>query len=386
MDTPNFDYNLRLKTFLDNNAEHADLFFFPLSADLQYLTGIRREMPNFGAVLHPGMWIEGLWIAPNQPPVLALPRMTAEFGGLGGPEGIATHILGDHDDPTTLLENILEPFQLGDTPRIAIGDSTRGETVVGLNLKYPTARYLSATALLSPQRRIKSAEEIAVLREAGRITQAAFDALFENLSFGVTELEVMQEVDYQLKVHGSKGPSFVTALYCVGPKHELIFGHAEQKWHRELQPPVSILFDFGAILDGYCYDFGRTVFFGEPDPESVKVYETVLASQSAGVRALIPGKTAASADAAARGVIEKAGYGPNFRHRLGHSIGLDVHEAPFLTASDETQLAEGMCFTVEPSILRENALSARIEDIVVVGKRGGEKLTSTTDDIYIVES
>jgi Xaa-Pro dipeptidase len=105
-----------------------------------------------------------------------------------------------------------------------------------------------------------------------------------------------------------------------------------------LEPPISVSYDFGAVLRGYCYDYGRSVFFGEPDAEYRRVHELVMTSQAAGIAALRRGQHLRPADAAARQVIVDGGYGPAFRHRLGHGIGMDVHEPPFLTASDSTVL------------------------------------------------
>jgi Xaa-Pro aminopeptidase len=181
------------------------------------------------------------------------------------------------------------------------------------------------------------------------------------------------------------GPSFTTSLYCSGPDHPLLFGRRQETWKRVLRPPVSILFDFGAILDGYCYDFGRTVFFGEPDAEYLGAFDLVMKAQEVGIAALRAGRaTAAEVDRAARDVLENAGYGEAFRHRLGHAIGLDVHEPPFLTASDPTPVQEGMLFTVEPSITRFDTFSARVEDVVVARSDGGEPLTTGFRDPLIV--
>jgi Xaa-Pro aminopeptidase len=370
--------------------ESIDLAFLPLSADLQYLTGVPREFPTFGAVMHPGAWLEGVWLTPDKGPVLTLPRMTAEFGGLSivlaDMPDAEMRVLGDFDDPKKLVTGILGDFMLPEKPHIAIGDRTEGETVVMLNELLPGATFHSASRLLRAQRAIKSAEEIEIMRQAGAITEAAFTDVIPKLRHGMTELDIMTEVDYQLKRHGAFGPSFTTALYNAGPNHPLIFGKPETKWHRELRPPVSILFDFGAILDGYCYDFGRTVSFGQPDAEFERVYHLVMASQAAGINALkADATTAAEADAAARNVIEKAGYGKAFRHRLGHGIGLDVHEPPFLTADDHTVLREGMLFTVEPSIMLFDRCSARVEDVVVVRPDGGEPLTTGFQTLIVVD-
>jgi Xaa-Pro aminopeptidase len=116
------------------------------------------------------------------------------------------------------------------------------------------------------------------------------------------------------------------------------------------------------------------------------VHALVMAAQAAGVAALRAGAaTCAEVDAAARRVIEEAGYGPAFRHRLGHGIGWDVHEPPFLTRSDHTVLREGMLFTIEPSILQDRSFSARVEDVVVARPGGGEKLTGGFQELLVVD-
>lgn len=380
------DYLTRLQDFQDLLAEVADLAFFPVSADLQYLTGVPRDIPNYGAVMHPGAWLEGAWLGPNQAPVLALPRMTAEFGGLNQVKGIEIRVLGDWDNPAAMIKEILAGFALPSSPRIAISDTTSGETIVALHSLLPQAIFVSATKILRKMRVIKSETEIGIMRQAGAITEAAYEAVCEKLQHGITELDIVTEVDYQLRVHGSLGPSFTTSLYCSGPNHPLLFGQREETWRRQLHAPVSILFDLGAAYQGFCYDFGRTVFLGEPDTEFQRIYKLVMDSQTAGIAAMHAGQvTAAQVDAAARNVITKGGYGEAFRHRLGHGIGMDVHEPPFLTADDDTVLQEGMLFTVEPSITQFHNFSARVEDVVVVRKGGGEAQTSDFRSMRIVD-
>jgi Xaa-Pro aminopeptidase len=233
---------------------------------------------------------------------------------------------------------------------------------------------------------VKSEDEIAMMRRGGEITEAAFADVLAQIKIGMTELDIVAEVDYQLRRHGSLGPSFTTSLYNSGPNHPLLFGQRMATWPRVLTPPVSILFDFGAIHDGYCYDYGRTVAFGAPEPEQIEVHRLIMESQAAGIRAMKSGQaTTSEVDAAARKVIADAGYGEEFRHRLGHSIGLDVHEAPFLTAGDDTPLQEGMLFTVEPSITQIHSFSARIEDVVVARPNGGERLTQGYQTLIVVE-
>jgi len=379
-------YNERLQRFQAAIAGRADLVFLPHSADLEYLTGVPRDIPNYGATIHPGAWLEGAWLTPAQPPILLLPRMSAEFGGLNRLSNIDIRVLGDWEDPAALVRDVVRGLQLPARPLVAISDHATGETVVHLQRILPDAVFISATDLLRPMRVIKSEDEIAIMRRAGEITEAAFADVVRQLKLGMTELDLISEVDYQLRRHGSLGPSFTTSLYNSGPNHPLLFGQRLATWPRVLTPPVSVLFDFGAVHEGYCYDYGRTVSFGAPDAEQVRVHQLVMESQRAGIAALRAGSaTTSQVDAAARQVIADAGYGEAFRHRLGHAIGMDVHEPPFLTAGDETPLQAGMLFTIEPSITQFNSFSARVEDVVVARSDGGEPLTSGYQELIVVE-
>lgn len=379
-------YPQRIAQFQAALGSHADLAFLPISADLHYLMGIPRDIPNYGAVLHPGAWLEGAWITPEHAPVVALPRMTAEFGGLSRLNDVQMRVLGDWDSPHDLARDILNGLNLPVRPRIAVSDRTYAETLVGLQSLLPDAVFISATGLLHAQRVIKAEDEIAIMRRAGEITEAAFAEVIGQLKHGMTELDLIAEVDYQLKRAGSLGPSFTTSLYNSGPTHPLLFGQREATWKRPLNPPVSVLFDFGAVYEGYCYDFGRTVFFGAPPAEAQIVYNLVMASQAAGVAALRAGAvTAEQVDEAARQVIAEGGYGVEFRHRLGHGIGMDVHEPPFLTKGDTTPIREGMLFTIEPSITQFESFSARVEDVVVARPGGGEKLTNGYQTLLVID-
>ncbi len=378
------DYQARLETFQRRLEGWADLAFLPVSADLQYLTGLPRPMPHFGAVRHPGDWAEGAWVVPGRDPVLTLSRMSADYAGLQEAALGEVRLLGDHEDHTRLISSLLEDLGVPASPRVAIGDFTRGETVTALHHLRPGATFLSANERLQPLRAVKSEAEVALMRRAGAITEAAFAAVVDRLRPGLTELEVVAEVDYQLRRHGAVGPSFQTMLYASGPHHPLIFGRLEETQPRRLEPPVTLLFDFGAIYHGYCYDFGRTVFFGEPPRQVLDLHRLAMEAQRAGIQALRAGATAESVDAAARRVLEEAGRDEAFRHRLGHGIGLDVYEPPFLTRGDTARLEEGMLFTVEPSLTYFDGFSARVEDVVRVGPAAGEPLTLGFQDLIVI--
>ena len=382
-----FDYAERIRRFQENLAGEADLAFLPISADLHYLAGIQRDTPNYGAVLHPGAWMEGVWLTPRAKPVFTLSRMTAEyeFAKSGSKDAFETRILGDWDDPAALVQDILNSFDLPAKPRVALSDKTEGRSVVALQRLLPDARFLSATDILRQQRVIKSEAEIEMLRRAGALTETAFRETVAKLRHGMREIEVVMELEYQLRQRGGFGPSFTTSVYCAGPTRTTFFRDRLVSWELTLDPPVALLFDFGVILDGFCYDYGRTVVFGEPDAEAFEVHRLLMASQAAGIAALKSGAaTCEQVDAVARAVIEEGGYGEAFRHRLGHGIGMDVHEPPFLTEGNTTLLQEGMCFTIEPSIMLTGKISARVEDIVVARPDGGEKLTTGYQDLLVI--
>lgn len=379
------NYDQRLQRLQGLLGEAADLAFLPISTDLEYLVGVPRDIPNFGVTLHPGAWLEGAWLTPSKAPILTLPRMTAEFGGLNRLTGVDIRVLGDWDDPAKLVADILKSLDLPANPRVALSDRALAESAIHLQALLPDARFVSATDILRKLRTVKGEDEIAVMREAGAITEAAFQDVLKQLKLGMTELDLMTEVDYQLRRHGSLGPSFTTSFYNSGPQHPLIFGDRLTTWKRPVNAGTAVLFDFGAVHNGFCYDFGRTVSFGAPTEEMTRVYNLVMASQRAGIAALKVGNTCEAADAAARQVIEDAGYGEAFRHRLGHGIGMDVHEPPFLTKGDKSIFQEGMMFTVEPSITQFDTFSARVEDVVVVRPDGGEPLTTGFQTLYVVE-
>jgi len=379
-------YKDRMAKFQGMIGGKADLIFFPMGTDADYVTGIHRDIPNYGRNIHPGMWLEGMWLAPGHDPILTLPRMTVDFGAKGGTDGMDVRVLGDWDDPVQMVAGILKELGVKDGARVAVSDDAEAESLIELQALVPGVRFLSGTGLLRPLRVIKDAEEIEKMRRAGATTEQAFAATVAMMKIGMTELEVSAEVDFQMKKHGSLGPSFTTSLYNTGPNHPLKFGDKLASWPRVLTPPVSVLFDFGAVLDGMCYDFGRTVCFGQPSDEQVLVHKLIMDSQRAGIAALKAGAvTCEAVDKAARDVIDDAGYGDKFRHRLGHAIGWDVHEPPFLTAGDKTLVKEGMIFTIEPSIFQDGTVSARVEDCIVARPGGGEALTAGFQDLIIIE-
>ena len=378
------DYTNRLSRVQQRMADqNIDLLFLSRSANLHYVTGIPREEPNFGNTIYPGEWLTGAWIPQQGTPILTLPRMLASFH-MGAVEGYDVRVLPDSGDPAQMVIDVLHSLAIGDSPHIAVEDRAWAELILNLQRLRPSARFSQASQLIMPMRVIKEEEEIAIMRKAGEITEAAYHATLANLRHGMTNLDLITEVQYQLKKHGAQTESFVTSFYNMGPNYPFAFHNREEMLLVPLEPPVAVSYDIGGVYAGYCYDFGRSVYFGEPDTEYRRVYELVMGAQAAGIAALKVGNTCEQADAAARQVIEEGGYGEAFMHRLGHAIGMDVHETPFLMAGDSTPLQSGMCFTAEPSIFIPHKLGCRVEDVVVVREDGGEALTNRLKTLHVV--
>ncbi|MBM7616526.1 Xaa-Pro aminopeptidase [Weissella uvarum] len=232
-------------------------------------------------------------------------------------------------------------------------------------------------------REVKNDDEISKLRHAAEISVAGFNAILPDLHVGMTERQVANLLDFRLKELGADKPSFDT-IVASGARAALPHGLATDK---VIEAGEMVTIDFGYYVDGYTSDITRTIAFGEPTAQMREVYDVVLTAQKAGIAALQLGNSAIEVDAAARKIIDDAGYGKNFSHSTGHGIGLDIHEGPVLSKNADKQdlVRDGMVLTVEPGIYLENVGGVRIEDDIVVSVEGNENLTAgiPTDLIVI---
>ena len=361
-------------------AEGVDLFFCPPSADLEYLTGTQRRKPTFGNIAYTHGWVCGAFFRPNKDPLFVLPRMVAEFDMPHGATGDVV-IIKETDDGNTVFENLLKGF--GSLKSVAVEERTRADATLHI-ANYTGAKVQNGSFLTNPMRRVKSPEEVRLLKDACRLADLSMGEITSSVSDGITERELSEELDHLLHLEGSRGVSFDTAVWAMGASTDRDANDRERS--SVIPSGSSLLFDFGAIMNGYCSDFGRTLAVGDADTELAEVYDIVIESAAAGLAAVKPGVLASDVDRATRKVIEDAGYGDKFRHRTGHCIGLDVHEHPFISEEDETPLEAGMTFTIEPSIFWPGRVGARIEDIIVVTDKGGEKLNQYSESFVTVDS
>ena len=247
------------------------------------------------------------------------------------------------------------------------------------NEKLPP-KFSGVSGWVEELRMIKSDDEIDNIRSAARIADEAFVQLLPTLRSGLTEREVALELEFLMRKAGASGMSF-DPIIASGPRSAL--PHA-RPGDRIFSVGDFVVFDFGCVVNGYCSDMTRTVVIGEPEEKHLTIYDLVLEAQMESLKAVGPGKTGAEIDAIARNIISDNGYGEYFGHGLGHSLGLEVHENPRLSKTDQTVLQPGMIVTVEPGVYLPDFGGVRIEDLVLVTEDGHEVLSSTFKELYVV--
>ena len=274
----------------------------------------------------------------------------------------------ESEDPVPFLARLLA--RQGAALKLAVEGSTWYDDLAPLSRALPSARILSATPLVSSLRMKKDPEEIALMRCAGRITLALMKQLMDEMREGMTERQVLRRAEELARTYGDVP---LDGMVQFGA-HSAI-PHAAPG-DTKLREGDVILFDMGVTVHGYHSDVSRTFAFGRPPGRFQEVYGIVRSAQEAGFRAAREGAAAGTVDEAARSVIRRAGFAADFTHRLGHGLGLQVHEPPYLVAGSAVRLEDGMTVTVEPGIYLRGLFGVRIEDDVRISPEGGQILSS----------
>lgn len=248
----------------------------------------------------------------------------------------------------------------------AIGDQTWATFLLGLLPRMSGTTFVSASSVMTELRIIKEQAEIEALRAVGQAVDRTAIRIPAEVAFaGRSEREVARDVVDLMLEEGHESASFwivASGPNGASPHHE--------PGDRRIQPGDAVVVDFGGRIGGYCSDTSRTFVVGVPSAELLEVHAVVEEAQVAGRNSAKAGVTAESVDRVARAVIEEAGFGEYFVHRLGHGIGLETHEHPYLVAGNQRFLEPGMAFSIEPGVYLPGRFGVRIEDICVITSDG----------------
>lgn len=335
-------------------------------------------MTNFHCEPHERLL--GLFVFPEKEPMLICPKMEESQARTAG---WAHEIIGftDTDRPWDMIAKAIEKRGI-DVKTIAIEkEHLNVERYEELTKLFSKATFRAAEEKVRELRLIKDAKELAILREAAAMADYAIEVGVSAIQENRSELEVLATIEHELKKKGIHKMSFDT-MVLTGANSALPHGVPGAN---KMQRGDFVLFDLGVIIDGYCSDITRTVAFGDISEKQKHIYDTVLAGQLQAIEACKPGVTLGEVDRAARSVIEDAGYGDFFPHRLGHGLGISVHEYPDVKEGNNTPLREGMVFTIEPGIYVPNVGGVRIEDDIYVTENGVEILTKFPKELQFVK-
>ena len=363
--SPAFDFASRVAAARSRMVElGVDVLLASVGADLPYLFGY-EAMPSERLTM-------GV-IGRQGPAVLVIPQLEAPRVQRR-PDVFDVRAWPETEDPVSVVAALA-----GDARRVAVTDRTWSVFLLGLQAALPSAAFCSAAPVVGPLRLVKDDFEAEFLGRAAEAADRVAVRLAAERFSGRTEEAMARRVGAMLVEEGCDAVSFV--IVASGPNSASPHHHPGD---RVMHPGDAVVVDFGGPVAGYQSDTTRTFHIGEPTARYLEVHDVVRRAQRAGREAVAPGVAAADIDAAARRVIADAGYGEWFIHRLGHGIGLEVHEEPYLVSSNNRPLQPGMAFSVEPGVYLPGEFGVRIEDIVVCGERGAVPLNTSPRDVIVV--
>lgn len=246
---------------------------------------------------------------------------------------------------------------------------------------FPNCTFIPAEEKLRMLRMIKTENELKMIEEACALADYAVAAGVNEIKEGKTELEILAALEFALKKKGVSEMSFAT-MVLAGANAASPHGVPGLT---KIKKGDFVLFDLGVVVGHYCSDISRTVAVGDINDNQKEIYDTVLKAQLAAIKASKPGVTAAEVDLSARKLISEAGYGNYFPHRLGHGLGISVHEYPSMTETNKLVLEEGMVYTIEPGIYVPGTAGVRIEDDAYITSNGVTILTKFPKELQIIQ-
>lgn len=253
------------------------------------------------------------------------------------------------------------------------------ESINANNIK---AELVPADFLIDDLRVVKSPDEVECIRRALAVAELAFSQTLAFVKPGVREKDLAWELEKRMRDLGAEGLSF-PPIVASGPNSALPHAIPTERTVKENEP---LLFDWGAILDGYCSDTSRTLSVGKPSDTFLELHGILFEAQKKAIEGIKPGANTKDIDAIARDHITQAGYGKKFGHGLGHGVGLEIHESPRLSPLKDTLLEQGMIVTVEPGIYIPDWGGLRLENMVLVTDTGADVLNTLSYSDFIIET
>jgi len=341
-----------------------DVLLLSVGADLPYFTGYTAmPLERLTMLVLPRDGEATLVV-----PALEAPRVEER------PAAFTLRPWTETEDPVAIVAGLA-----GQPATAAVGDRTWATFLLGLEEALPGTRFRRASLVTGDLRARKDAAEVAALRAAAKVVDEVAVAMRERPFAGRTEADISRELVERMLAGGHERANF--AIVASGPNAA---SPHHEPGERVVEMGDSVVCDFGGTMAGYCSDISRTFVVGPPSGELVDLYPVLCRAQEEAVQAARVGVSCEAVDAAARTVIDAAGYGRFFIHRTGHGIGLEEHEDPYLVAGNATPLAPGHAFSVEPGIYLPGRCGARIEDIVVATEAGPERLNQAPRDLAVV--
>ena len=347
-----------------------DAIFAGPSTDLEYLADLRL----FDDERTKGLMISKAGKAFALTPMLYGEEMKRALGGEA-----AVKIWADHEGfEGAFAEGARAIGVTGG--RIAINDGVRAVDLIDMK-NVIDAEYVNGARTLSPLRSVKDEAELENLRRAGAIADAVMEDLSKFVKRGQTERDVQEALLKFFAKHDCESPAF-SPIIASGPNASMPHYNDNA---RALRDGDFVVIDMGCRVNGYCSDISRTFCIGEPTDEMKRAYAIVREAQAAGEAAVAPGATGQDVDRAARRVINDAGYGEYFLNRLGHGVGIAVHEDPYIIEGNDRPLEPGNVFSVEPGIYIAGKFGLRIENLVAVKPDGtAEALNKFTREMIVI--
>lgn len=355
---------------LQNQVENSEVSAVIVSPgpDLKYLTG-------YDAI--PLERLTALVVRKGEAPFLVSPLLEKSAAAASpiGEMNLEIRTWGETESPYSLIADALPNVK-----KFAVDGRMWAEKLIHLQTSMPAATALSATPLISQLRMRKSPSEVAALEAAGVAIDWVHSQVADLIRPGRTEAEIGADIARLIRDSGHTTVDFVivgSGPNSASPHHELS--------DRVLQLNEPIVVDLGGTMPtGYCSDSTRTYYLGTPESEYLERFEILHHAQQLATAAVKPGVACSEIDAVARSYMAENGIGELFIHRIGHGIGLETHEDPYMVTGNDMPLESGMAFSIEPGFYEDGKAGARIEDIVICTETGVKVLNNRPRELHVI--